>query len=237
MRVTIVDIIDFPGTDALGNVQTVLEQFDTEHIDWHRIRLSEGAFSPEMLESSDKVLISGSKWSAYEEIPWKKKLEELYQVVAKQKIPTYAVCFGAQFLAQFLGGKVAPNPHGTEFGSVDIHLTEAGKKHDLLKGFHQANKVHATHNDHIETLPSSCDLLAYNDNTAVQAFHYQNFFATQFHPDIPLTEINRLLEMRKEKYQATGVIKDDQHFVQVQRDLMLGKAGYEILARFLASHS
>lgn len=237
MRITLVDIIDFSGTDALRNVQTVLSQFDIGPIEWHRIRLSDEAFSPEMLQTSDKVLISGSKWSAYEDIPWKKKLEDLYQVVAKQKISTYAVCFGAQFLAQFLGGKVAQNPHGTEFGSVDIHLTEAGKQHSLLQGFHQANKVHATHNDHIETLPSSCELLAYNDNTAVQAFQYQNFFATQFHPDIPVAEINNLLEMRKGKYLANGVLRDDDHFLQVQRDLVLGKAGYEILARFLASDS
>lgn len=234
MRVTIVDIIDFPGTDALGNVRTVLDRFGTEHIEWHRIKLSEEQFSPTLLDGADKVLISGSKWSVYEAIPWKKQLEQLYQSLANKSIPTYAVCFGAQFLAEFLGGKVAKNPNGTEFGSVHVNLTEAGKKHALLQGFDQAGKVHATHNDHIETLPSSCELLAYNDNTAVQAFHYQNFFATQFHPDIPLAEINHLLEMRKEKYQAAGVIRDDQHFAQVQRDLLLGKAGYEILARFLA---
>ncbi len=234
MRVTIVDIIDFPGTDALGNVQAVLDQFSTEHIEWRRIKLSEKIFSPSMVEGTDKVLISGSKWSVYEEIPWKKQLEHLYQTLANKRISTYAVCFGAQFLAEFLGGRVAKNPNGTEFGSVHVQLTEAGKQHQLLHGFDQQKYVHATHNDHIDVLPSQCELLAYNDNTAVQAFHYQNFFATQFHPDIPLVEINHLLEMRKEKYQQAGLIKDDEHFSQVQNNLILGQAGYEILARFLS---
>lgn len=234
MRVTIIDIIDSPGTDALGNVQSVLNQFSTEHIEWNRIKLSTEHFIPTMLEGTEKVLISGSKWSVYEEIPWKKKLEQLYQTLANNNISTYAVCFGAQFLAEFLGGKVTKNPNGTEFGSVHVCLTDAGKRHQLLEGFDQQKHVHATHNDHIEVLPSQCELLAYNDNTAVQVFHYQNFFATQFHPDIPLGEINHLLEMRKEKYQKEGVIKDDVHFSQVQSNLVLGQAGYEILARFLS---
>lgn len=233
MRVTIVDIIDAPGTDAVGNVQLALDQFSTEHIQWHRIKLSDEPFTASMLEGTDKVLISGSKWSVYEEIPWKKQLEQLYQALANKRIATYAVCFGAQFLAAFLGGQVTKNPNGTEFGSVQVKLTEAGKQHGLLHGFDQQKHVHATHNDHIDVLPSQCELLAYNDNTAVQAFHYQNFFATQFHPDIPLAEINHLLEIRKEKYQATGVLRDNDHFIQVQNNLILGQAGYEILARFL----
>ncbi len=234
MRIIIVDLIDFPGVDALNNVKQVLDQYATSHIEWERVALNSGNPQLEKLAQADKVLISGSKWSTYEEIPWKKDLEQIYKALAEKQISTYAVCFGAQFLAQFLGGKVSKNPHGTEFGSISVSLTEAGKKNALLQGFDQERKLHATHNDHIETLPGSCELLAYNDNTAVQAFHYQNFFATQFHPDIPLHEIEGLLNGRKEKYQASGVIRDEEHFKQTKEDLKLGRAGYQILARFLS---
>lgn len=230
----IVDLIDFPGVDALNNVKQVLEQYSTSHIQWDKVALNSGNLQLEKFAEVDKVLISGSKWSTYEEIPWKKDLEQIYKTIADKQIPTYAVCFGAQFLAQFLGGKVSKNPNGTEFGSIAVNLTEAGKNNVLLQGFDQERKLHATHNDHIETLPGSCELLAYNDNTAVQAFHYQNFFATQFHPDIPLHEIEGLLNGRKEKYQASGVIRDEAHFLQTKEDLKLGRAGYQILARFLS---
>jgi len=117
---------------------------------------------------------------------------------------------------------VVRNPNGPEFGSVDIQLTEAGLRHPLLQDFHHGKKVHATHNDRVEKLPEGAILLAYNENSPVQAYQYKNIFASQFHPDLPSQNLCNLLEQRKDRYYQNGFLKDEDHYQQIKNSLHLG---------------
>lgn len=243
MKILILDLIDFDkNIKALENVKNVLAHRVGKPFQFEAIQLFEDLHEDQTvtdelvkakIEQADKIILSGSKHAAFEDFHWKPRLAKALDIILALGKPTFAICFGAQIVAHQFGGKAIKNPKGTEFGSVKITLTEAGLKHPFLEGFHEMEKVHATHNDRIEVLPEEAVLLAYNDNSPVQAYQYKNIFATQFHPDLPTKNLHELLEMRKERYRENGFIKNDAHLEEIKRSLPEGEAAYIVLERFL----
>ncbi|MCC6643876.1 type 1 glutamine amidotransferase [Candidatus Peregrinibacteria bacterium] len=234
MKVLILDVIDFnKNVNALENVCKVLTGRSAVSSKFRAQKLHENDLIEEEIANADRIIISGSARSAYEDFHWKPRLKRALDLILESGKPTYAICFGCQFVAQEMGGKVIRNPNGPEFGSVKIALTEMGKKHPFLEGFDQNKMVHESHNDRVEVLPEGAVLLAYNDNSPVQAYQYKNIFASQFHPDLPVTNLLSLLELRKEKYLEMGFLKDEEDYQRLKAELSLGEAAYEILEKFL----
>jgi GMP synthase (glutamine-hydrolysing) len=195
--------------------------------------LPSGNFNINQLEQADAVIISGSAKSVYEEFLWKIKLHQIIDKIIDKKIPAYAICFGAQFVAYHLGAKVCPNPKGAEFGPIKINLTEAGQKLNLLQDCHRKKNLFASHKDYIENLPAGATLLAWNDNSPIQAFQYQSIFASQFHTDMPTKVAIKLFENRKQQYLKQGVFKNENDFQQLLKKIPQGEESYEILKRFI----
>ena len=234
MKILILDVIDFTANlCALNNVSKVMSHRIGQPFEFTAQKLHENDLIEEEIAAAEKIIISGSARSAYEDFHWKPRLERALQLILESGKPTYAICFGAQFVAQALGGEVIRNPNGTEFGAVQIQLTEAGKEHPLLQGLQEEDRVHATHNDRVERLPEGAVLLAYNDNSPVQAYQYRNIFASQFHPDLPSENLEYLLELRKERYMASGFLRDEDHYQEIRSSLPQGEAAYDILEKFL----
>lgn len=234
MKILILDVIDFSkDLHALDNVKKVLAHRVDQPFCFTAQKLHENDLIEEEIAAADKIIISGSARSAYEDFLWKPRIRKALQLILASGKPTYAICFGAQFVAQELGGEVVRNPNGTEFGAVNIQLTEAGFRHPLLQDFHDGKKVHATHNDRVEKLPEGAILLAYNENSPVQAYQYKNIFASQFHPDLPSQNLCNLLDLRKDRYYESGFLKSEDHYQQIKNSLHLGEAAYDILERFL----
>jgi len=234
MKILIIDILCTPFEEKqinlLGKVFPINEhtqiQFKVVHLNSERINLNE-------LEDFDKVIISGSFMAAYSDFEWKQQLRDIIDKLIEENIPTYAICFGAQFVAMHLGAKVHLNPRGIEFGVIKINLTEAGKNHPILKDYQLGQELHASHRDVIEDVPEGAVLLAYNEMAPVQAFQYKNIFATQFHTDFPVYMMEKLLELRKEEYLAKGILKDLEHYHQTKNSLPRGEAAHQLLHKFL----
>lgn len=232
-KVLIIDAIGAEtGIKEIDNITGVLAKgADFFELCGHDIQLS--PLSEEQIIQADKIIISGSPFSAYDKKEWMTHIEAALTLILRHKKPTLAACFGAQFVAQFLGGSVIKNPAGTEFGSIKISLTDRGHSHHLLNGFHQSYHVHGSHNDYIASLPSGAELLAYNENSPIQAFQFESIQATQFHPDVPVPVWRQLLAGRKEKYFVSGFLKSQAHYDQVHEDLVYGESGHLVLRRFL----
>ena len=62
---------------------------------------------PENISSFKAVILSGSPFSVRSEDPPHPDLSAI-----KSKIPLLGVCYGAQYLAHFFGGKVSPSYRG-----------------------------------------------------------------------------------------------------------------------------
>ena len=93
------------------------------------------------------------------------------------------ICFGAQLVAEVLGGRVFPNEH-REIGWYRVNLTPEGEKSFLFAGVQKTFVTFHWHSDQF-SLPPGCTRLAYSEPTLNQAFICKNrpIACLQFHPE------------------------------------------------------
>ena len=93
------------------------------------------------------------------------------------------ICFGAQILAEVLGGKLFPNKY-REIGWHEVSLTRQGQESFLFKNVPTSFVSFHWHSDHF-SLPRNCTRLAFSKATENQAFVSNDRPAVglQFHPE------------------------------------------------------
>ncbi len=65
----------------------------------------------------DGWLITGSRRSAYDDLPWIGRLGGFVREVVEARQPLFAVCFGHQLVAHVLGGRTEKSPAGWTVGT------------------------------------------------------------------------------------------------------------------------
>lgn len=98
------------------------------------------------------------------------------------KYPVLGVCYGAQYIAQKLGGHVAASDH-REYGRAMLHIRQESA---LLKGLSSPTQVWMSHADTIMSLPENAELLAATDSIANAAYRLKDSetYCIQFHPEV-----------------------------------------------------
>jgi len=118
--------------------------------------------------ASDLVVIMGAMESVCDvTVPWLKHEKKLIEILLNKGIPLIGVCFGAQHIAQVLGGLVQKMPSPVVRLST-IQLNHQGLSHPIFSGFSQQFKAVSLHQDHV-ILPESATCLATGED-ATQAF-------------------------------------------------------------------
>jgi len=144
---------------------------------------------PASVNDADGWLITGSKFGAYEDLPWIPKLETFIREVYNDNIPIVGICFGHQILAQALGGTVEKYADGWSVGRVEYDMDG----HD--------NKVplYAWHQDQIIDLPPDVRVTGSTEFCRYAALVYgdNKAFSLQPHPEFTQTFFNGLLNERK----------------------------------------
>ncbi len=137
------------------------------------------------LDDFDWLMVMGGSQHVWEEdkYPWliiEKKF--VADAIAHNKI-ILGICFGAQIIAQALGGNTFPNKH-TEIGWLEVSLTPEGEKSFLFRGVPDRFLTFHWHSDHF-SLPSGCTRLALSEPTENQAFICDGspVVGLQFHPE------------------------------------------------------
>ena len=134
---------------------------------------------PEDIDSFAAVILSGSPYSV-------RSAEALHPDLSaiKGKKPLLAVCYGAQYLAHFGGGEVAPS-NIREYGRA--HLSYINPTNDpLFEGISQGSQVWMSHSDTIKQLPERGICLASTADVANAAYRIEgeDTYAIQFHPEV-----------------------------------------------------
>lgn len=81
------------------------------------------------LDEIDGVLISGSKYNAFDNDEWILKLVDFTrQAIATNRIKVIGVCFGHQIVGRAENAKLGRSNKGWEIAVTDVNLTEKGKE-------------------------------------------------------------------------------------------------------------
>ncbi|MCH2136185.1 MAG: type 1 glutamine amidotransferase [Phycisphaerales bacterium] len=110
---------------------------------------------------------------------------DLARLAHEAGLPVLGICFGAQVLAQSLGGTLGPLEGGVRVGMHDITLTPAGRDDPLLAGLPWTMSCLHWNRDVATSLPPDAVLLASGPASDVQAWRLgTRTYAVQFHPEM-----------------------------------------------------
>lgn len=132
---------------------------------------------PSDLNQYQAVILSGSPFSVRSE---QAPHPDLSQIRGKK--PILAVCYGAQYLAHFFGGEVAPS-NTREYGRANLSFIADD---ELFKGISKGSQVWMSHSDTIKLLPTNGVLLAstHDVENAAYKIEGETTYALQFHPEV-----------------------------------------------------
>ncbi len=189
-------------------------------IEFDIMKVYENDFSP--ILNYDAFIITGSKYSVYDQIDWIISLKKYIHEIVSLKMPVLGICFGHQILAESLGGKVVKNIHGWELGSYKIKLTRDGKQSPLFKNILNDDIFYESHQDVVSELPAGSVQLAFTEK-GNQSFVYNDYiYGVQFHPEFTWEVTRKLMDLRIKK----GISVDS-------NILSKSKSGKIILSNFI----
>lgn len=167
-------ILDFGGQYAhlIGNRVRRLGAYS---------EIREPETAPEELASAAGIILSGGPQSVYE-----KGSPQADPKILELGVPVLGLCYGHQWVAHALGGKVAP-AQTKEYGETRIGVTDEGNP--LFRGLPRQQTVWMSHGDEVQKLPDGFSVSASSDACAIAAFAHEskNIFGIQFHIEVTHT--------------------------------------------------
>ena len=144
---------------------------------------------PSNLAEFKAVILSGSPSSVRSDEAPHVDLSEI-----RGKKPLLGVCYGAQYLAHFHGGKVAPS-NTREYGRANLSFVQENEV--FFEGITKGSQVWMSHSDTIKELPTGGERLASTHDVENAAYKIggEDTYAIQFHPEVyHSTDGKQLLE-------------------------------------------
>lgn len=124
------------------------------------------------------IILSGSPFSVNDERALTLDLSNLPDV------PVLGICYGAQLITKYFGGKVEKSDQ-REYGRSKL-ITK--NKSALLENIRDGSVVWMSHSDSIKKLPNGFQLIATTEHIPVAAFEWlpsaKKFYGLQFHPEV-----------------------------------------------------
>ena len=133
---------------------------------------------PKDLSIFKAVILSGSPYSVRAEDAPHPDLSEI-----RGKKPLLAVCYGAQYLAHFAGGEVAPS-NIREYGRANLSYIKEDEP--FFKNVNKGSQVWMSHSDTIKTLPTNAIKIASTKDVENAAYKIEGetTYAIQYHPEV-----------------------------------------------------
>lgn len=133
---------------------------------------------PQLTDDVKGVIFSGSPYSCNApDAP----VPDLAAV--KGRLPLLAVCYGAQYLAKWGGGKVQQSKI-REYGRANLQYID--RDCPLMRGVSDGSQVWMSHGDTIEAIPDNYRCICSTDNVKYAGFKIEgeDTYAIQFHPEV-----------------------------------------------------
>lgn len=146
--------------------------------------------------SGDGYIISGSRHSVYDDLPWIKQLAVFLEGEIRAGKKVVGICFGHQLLAHFFGGEVRPAETGWEVG---VKETEIRERSDWMQPPSAQVNLLSSHKDQVVVLPARARLSACSGSCPIAGFTIgENVITFQGHPEFRKGYSRSLIGYRRE---------------------------------------
>ncbi len=137
-------------------------------------------FSKIQKENPKGIILSGGPLSIYD-----KDSPSFPSRILKLNIPILGICYGAQAIVQFFGGRVQKSKK-REFGRSTLFIDG---RQDLFHSLPPQIISWMSHSDIIKKLPKGFEVLAHTENSPYAAFRFlkKRLYGVQFHPEVKHT--------------------------------------------------
>ena len=148
---------------------------------------------PSAIDECDGYVISGSRFGAYEDHPWIRRLEQFIRDCFTVSLPMVGICFGHQIMAKALGGRVEKAAAGWGVGTHEHKLLSAPGWHDR-----RSIEINVMHQDQVVELPPDSRVIASSSFCPVAALEFaDNGLSFQGHPEFNNGYERALIEARR----------------------------------------
>jgi GMP synthase-like glutamine amidotransferase len=150
---------------------------------------------PSHVNACDAYLITGSRHSVNEGLPWISKLEDFILDLHAAQKKIIGICFGHQLIAKTLGGKVIKSPGGWGVGMSKNKITQ--QKSWMNPPLDKFNLL-MSHQEQVVELPPGAEVLASNEACPFYMIQIGNNLTVQGHPEFSKDYSRALIEYRKD---------------------------------------
>ncbi len=145
----------------------------------------------------DAYLITGGKYSVFEDFSWQNNLFDLIRKIYQNNIPVVGVCYGHQVLAHALDGQVERFDNGWGVGVTSVNITN---RPDWLEPTVEKVYLLAMHQDQVTKMPTNATRFLGNHFCHISGFYIEDrVLAIQQHPEFTPELCRDLILKRKER--------------------------------------
>ncbi|MBU2074293.1 MAG: type 1 glutamine amidotransferase [Actinobacteria bacterium] len=141
---------------------------------------------PTDLTGHDALVVLGGHMGADDDAthPWLTPTKQLFRTAAGGGVPALGVCLGHQVAASALGGRVTPNPAGSQTGLLRVGWEEAAARDALVGDLATPRRGVHWNDDVVVELPAGAVRLASAPGGEVQAARLApSVWGVQWHPE------------------------------------------------------
>jgi GMP synthase (glutamine-hydrolysing) len=127
------------------------------------------------------IILSGGPSSVYDQ-----EAPKCDPAVLRMGLPVLGICYGMQWIAKEMGGKVQPAER-REYGPALLNIAKAATQ--LFRDFPESLKIWNSHGDHVLALPAGFHGTGTTANAVASMENEEKrIYAVQFHPEVNHTE-------------------------------------------------
>ena len=152
---------------------------------------------PDDAKGFDAYLITGGKYSVFEDLDWQHKLFDFIQQIYNKNIPLLGICYGHQAIAHVLGGQVERFDNGWGAGVTSVNVID---QPTWLQPMAEKIYLLAMHQDQVTKMPTEATRFLDSHFCHTSGFYIEDrVLAIQQHPEFTTEHCRNLIIKRKER--------------------------------------